>query len=114
MKTCEYLQPGTQTTWAMDSLFLKAEKEMRVEMQRFIVAFSPTLFLFFGIKRLSHIFTYLLYINNKNGQQCFQKIVAHSSLAYIFCIFSKVRDLCVRIRQTGYGQNFFSNLGLNV
>ena len=93
--------------------FLKAEKEMRVEMQRFIVTFSPTLLLFFGIKRLSHIFyIFFLYINNKNGQQCFPKIVAYSLLAYIFCIFSKVRDLCVRIRQTE--QNFFSNLGLNV
>ena len=94
--------------------FLKTEKNMRVEMQRFIVTFSPTLLLFFGIKRLSHIFKYFLYINNKNGQQCFPKIVAYSSLAYIFCIFSKVRDLCVRIRQTGHGRNFFSNLGLNV
>ena len=56
MKTCEYLQFGTQTTWTTDSLFLKAEKEMRVEMQRFIVTFSPTLLLFFGIKRLPHIF----------------------------------------------------------
>ena len=87
---------------------------MRVEMQRFIVTFSPTLLLFFGRKRLSHIFYIFLYINNKNGQQCFPKIVAYSSLAYIFCIFSKVRDLCVRIRQTGYGRNLFSNLGLNV
>ena len=59
-------------------------------------------------------FTYFFYINNKNCQQCFPKIVAYSSLAYIFCIFSKVRDLCVRIRQTGYGRKFFSNLGLNV
>ena len=84
-------------------------------MQRFIVTFSPTLLLFFGIKRLSHIFYILFfYINNKNGQQCFPKIVAYSSLAHIFCIFSIVRDLCVRIRQTGYGRNFFSNLGLNV
>ena len=40
--------------------FLKAEKEMRVEMQRFIVTFSPLLLLFFGIKRLSHIF-YIFY-----------------------------------------------------
>ena len=32
----------------------------------------------------------------------------------MFCIFSKVWDLYVRIRQTGYGRNFFSNLGLNV
>ena len=41
--------------------FLKAEKEMRVEIQRFIVTFSPTLLLFFGIKRLSHIF-YIFFI----------------------------------------------------
>ena len=94
--------------------FLKAEKEMRVEMKRFTVTFLPTLLLLFGIKRLSHIFYIFLYINNKNGQQCFPKIVAYSSLAYIFCIFSKVRDLCVQIRQTGYGRNFFSNLELNV
>ena len=59
-------------------------------------------------------FLHIFYIKNKNGQQCFPKIVAYSSLAYIFCIFSKVQDLCVRIRQTGYGRNFFSNLGLNV
>ena len=42
--------------------FLKAEKEMRVEIQRFIVTFSPTLLLFFGTKRLSHIFyIFLIY-----------------------------------------------------
>ena len=87
---------------------------MRVEMQRFIVTFLPTLLLFFGIKRLSHILYIFLYINNKNSQQCFPKIVTYSLLAYIFCIFSKVRDLCVRIRQTGYGGTFSSNLGLNV
>ena len=63
MKTCEYLQLGTQTTWTMD-IFLKAEKEMRVEMQRFIVTFSPTLLLFFGIKRLSHMF-YISFIYNQ-------------------------------------------------
>ena len=96
------------------TVFLKAEKEMRVKMQRFIVTFLPTLLLFFGIKPLSHIFYIFLYINNKNSQQCFPKIVTYSSLAYIFCIFSKVRDLCVRIRQTGYGRNFSSNLGFNV
>ena len=68
---------------------------------------------FFGIKRLSHIFYTFLYINNNNSQQCFPKMVAYSSLSYIFCIFSKERHLSVRIRQTGYGR-FFSNLGLNV
>ena len=47
MKTCEYLQLGTQMTWTMVRLFLKAEKEMRVEMQRFVVTFSPKLLLFF-------------------------------------------------------------------
>ena len=56
MKTCEYLQLGTQTTWTMDSLFLKAEKEMRVEMQRSIVTFSPTLLLFI------FLFVSLLYV----------------------------------------------------
>ena len=60
MKTCEYL------VWHADDVddgqsFLKAEKEMRVEMQRFIVTFLPTLLLFFGIKRLSHIF-YIFFI----------------------------------------------------
>ena len=44
--------------------FLKAEKEMRVEMQRFIVTFSPTLLLFFGIKHLLHIF-YIFSINKQ-------------------------------------------------
>ena len=42
--------------------FLKAETDMRVEMPQFIVTFSPTLLLFFGIKRLPHIFLHIFYI----------------------------------------------------
>ena len=58
MKTCEYVQFDDMDD---GQSFLKAVKEMRVEMQRFIVTFSPTLLLFFGIKRLSHIF-YIFFI----------------------------------------------------
>ena len=58
MKTCEYLH-----TKDVDDgqSFLKAEKEMRVEMQRFIVTLLPTLLLLYGIKRLSRIF-YIFFI----------------------------------------------------
>ena len=95
-KTCEYLQLGTQTTWTMVSLFLKAEKEMRVEMQRFIVTFSPTLLLFFGIKRLSHIFYIFLIYKQLKWPTVFSKNrCIQLACLYFLHIFKSTRSLCM-------------------
>ena len=42
------------------------------------------------------------------------KVIANSSFAHIFCIFSRVRTVCVQIGRTFYGRTLFSNFGLNV
>ena len=88
--------------------FLKAEKEMRVEMQRFIVTFLPTLLLFFGIKRLSHIFyIFFLYINNKNSQQCFQKLLHTARLLIFSAYFQKYEIFVYESAKQAMDETFF-------
>ena len=63
---------------------------------------------------IARFFIYFFIINNQNVQQWSLKVIANSSFAHIFCIFSRVRTVCVQIGRTSYGRTLFSNFGLNV
>ena len=76
-----------------------------IKIQVILEPFSPVLLLVFSIKNLSPVFSYLLY---------YKQLIANSSFAHIFCIFSRVRTVCVQIGRTSYGRTLFSNFGLNV
>ena len=76
-------------------------------MQRFIVTFSPTLLLFFGIKRLSHIFYIFLYINNKNGQNVFQKSLHTARLLIFSAYFQKYEIFVYESAKQAMDETFF-------
>ena len=117
--------------------FLKAEKEMRVgilgqvwylivsipdlcnltyfEMQRFIVTFLPTLLLFFGIKRLSHIFLHIFCILTiKTANSVFQNVLHTARLLIFSAYFQKYEIFVYESAKQAMDETFFSNLGLNV
>ena len=85
---------------------------VKFKVQEVIVTFLPMLLLCFAIKCLAHVLYIFFNINNKNSYECSPKIIACSSLAYIFGAVSKVRALCVRICQTGKWPKIFVQLGI--
>ena len=86
-----------------------------IKIRVILEPFSSVLLTVFTIKNLSPVFLYIFFIiNNKNVQQWSLKVIANSSFAHIFCIFSRVRIVCVQIGRTSYGRTLFSNFGLNV
>ena len=88
--------------------FLKAEKEMRVEMQRFIVTFSPTLLLFFGIKRLSHIFNIFFNISTiKTAKTVFRKSLHTARLPIFSAYFQKYEIFVCESAKQAMDETFF-------
>ena len=85
-----------------------------IKIQVILEPFSPVLLLVFSIKILSPVFSYLLYYKQLKCTTVVSKVIANSSFAHIFCIFSRVRTVCVQIGRTSYGRTLFSNFGLNV
>ena len=74
-----------------------------IKIQAILEPFLPVLLLVFAIKILPLVFSYFFIINNQNVQQWSLKVIANSSFTHIFCIFSRVRTVCVQIGRTSYG-----------
>ena len=110
MKTCEYLHDVHD-----GQSFLKAEKEMRVEMQRFIVTFPPTLLLFFWHKTFITHFLHFFNISTiKTANSVFQKSLHTARLLIFSAYFQKYEIFVYESAKQAMDETFFSNLGLNV
>ena len=63
---------------------------------------------------ITRFFIFFFIMKYQKVQQWSLKVITNSSFAHIFCIFSRVRTVCVQSGRTSYGRTLVSNFGLNV